>query len=187
MHMLYIIGLGNPGEKYTYTRHNVAWLILDSVLGDIEWSLNKYMNAYIFAGDKGLYIKPQTFMNKSGEVISFLQQQYNLEERQVIVIHDDVDLPFGNIRIAVDRGDGGHNGARSIMDHLGSKKFIRIRIGVSLQLEDRLIKPNVLGVFPESERIFLGNELAIRVGKIIDSIDTNGLQKTMNIFNTKQG
>jgi PTH1 family peptidyl-tRNA hydrolase len=107
--MFYIIGLGNPGEKYHTTRHNIAWLVLNGIFSD-GWSHHKYMNADIRTGHIGLFVKPQTFMNNSGEVISFLKKEIDFKPEHVVVIYDDVDLAFGTIRISYDRGDGGHNG-----------------------------------------------------------------------------
>ncbi|MAQ77079.1 aminoacyl-tRNA hydrolase [Candidatus Campbellbacteria bacterium] len=183
--MKYIIGLGNPGEKYALNIHNVAWIILDSLFPE-GWTFHKYMNAEVKTGHDGLYIKPQTFMNKSGEVISFLKKEEKLNPEQVLVIYDDVDLPLGQIRISYDRGDGGHNGVKSITEHLGSKKSIRIRIGVSRLLEDgRMIKPNVLSNFASKERQFIADTVTPQVERIIKSLTSDGLEKTMNIHNTK--
>jgi len=183
--MLYIVGLGNPGEKYKNTRHNVAWLVLDELFQD-NWSHHKYMNAEIRTGHHGLFIKPQTFMNKSGEVISFLKKEIDFDPEHIVVMYDDIDLPFGQIRISHDRGDGGHNGMKSITQHLGSRKSIRIRIGISRLLDDgRIVKPNVLGNFEPNQLEVIQSELVERVQKIIASLDRDGLQKTMNQFNTK--
>lgn len=183
--MLYIIGLGNPGEKYRNTRHNVAWIILDELFGN-GWSFHKYMNAEIRTGHDGLYIKPQTFMNNSGEVISFLKKEVDFEPEHVVVIYDDVDLAFGDIRISHDRGDGGHNGVKSITNHLGSKKSIRIRVGISRRIDDgRLIKPNVLGNFPPEEQEIIQNELSSKIDQIISSLVGQGREEAMNKFNTK--
>jgi len=181
--MFYIIGLGNPGEKYHSTRHNIAWLILDEFFPD-GWNHHKYMNADIRTGHAGLYIKPQTFMNNSGEVITFLKKEIDFKPEHVVVMYDDVDLPFGTVRISCDRGDGGHNGVKSIVDHLGSKKCIRIRVGISRQLEDgRLIKPNVLGNLPPEERNELVDTITPQVERIIQSLETDGLEQTMNRYN----
>ena len=183
--MLYIIGLGNPGEKYHNTRHNIAWLVLDELFSD-GWTYHKYMNADIKTGHAGLYIKPQTFMNNSGEVIDFLKKEIDFEPEHVVIIYDDVDLPFGITRISYDRGDGGHNGVKSIVEHLGSKKCVRIRLGISRLLVDgRLIKPNVLGNIPPDEQQNIQNDLAPQVERILQSLTTDGLEKTMNLYNTK--
>jgi PTH1 family peptidyl-tRNA hydrolase len=184
--MLYIIGLGNPGEKYQYTKHNVAWLIFDTLL-EQPWSHHKYMNAEVKNDELGLFIKPQTFMNKSGEVISYLRKEIDFVPEDVVIIYDDIDLAFGTIRIAFDRGDGGHNGVKSITEHLGSKRTIRIRIGVSLKLDDgRLIKPNILGNFSPDEQKIIHDDISLRVERMIKSLSKEGREKTMNQFNTKE-
>ena len=182
--MFYIIGLGNPGEKYKKTRHNIAWLIFDELFPD-GWSHNKYMNAEVHAGTYGLYIKPQTFMNKSGEVISFLKKEIDFKPEHIIVVYDDIDLAFGNIRISYDRGDGGHNGLKSVVEHLGSKKCIRIRIGISKKIEDgTLVKPNVLGIISETEQSLIHNTITHSVDRILQSITEEGLEVAMNRYNT---
>ena len=183
--MYYIIGLGNPGEKYKWTIHNIGWIIFDTLFPG-NWSYHKYMNADIRTTHDGLVIKPQTFMNKSGEVISFLRKEEHVRPEQIIIVYDDVDLPFGQIRVSQDRGDGGHNGVKSITQHLGSKKSIRIRIGVSKVLEDkRFIKPNVLSTFSEQDRNVVINNLAPQVEQIIKSITSVGVEKTMTLYNTR--
>lgn len=183
--MLYIIGLGNPGEKYKYTRHNVAWLVLDTI-AESGWHHHKYMNADVKSDQDGLLIKPQTFMNNSGEVISFIKKEIDFAPEHIVVVYDDVDLSFGAIRVSYDRGDGGHNGVKSIIQHLGSKKCIRIRIGISRLLNDgRIIKPNVLGVFPESERKEIEDTITPQVERIITSLAMEGREKTMNRYNAK--
>ena len=180
--MFYIIGLGNPGEKYHYTRHNIAWLIFDEFFPD-GWSHNKYMNAQVHAGVQGLFIKPQTFMNKSGELISFLKKEVDFDPEHITVVYDDIDLPFGTIRISHDRGDGGHNGLKSIMEHLGSKKCIRVRIGISQLHNNELKKPNVMGIIPEVERSVIHDTLAAQCERIISSIVDEGFEIAMNRYN----
>lgn len=183
--MLYIIGLGNPGEKYKNTKHNVAWLVFDQILEN-SWSHHKYMNAEVKNDQLGLFIKPQTFMNKSGEVISYLKKEIDFDPEHIVVVYDDIDLPFGIIRIGYDRGDGGHNGIKSITNHLGSKKSIRIRIGVSRKLDDgRLIKPNVLGNFSPDEQKIINDDISYRIERILKSLNEEGREVTMNRFNTK--
>ncbi|MFT7328326.1 MAG: PTH1 family peptidyl-tRNA hydrolase [Crocinitomicaceae bacterium] len=183
--MLYIIGLGNPGEKYKKTRHNVAWLVLDQLF-PVGWNFHKYMNANIKTGHDGLYIKPQTFMNNSGEVISFLKKEIDFDPEHVVVIYDDIDLEFGDVRMSYDRGDGGHNGIKSITSHLGSKKSIRIRIGISRKIEDgRLIKPNVLGNFPPDEQKTIQNDIVPKIELMVNGLVKEGREKVMNYYNQR--
>lgn len=136
-----VVGLGNPGQKYVHTRHNIGRdILLEIVLrGDFsEWRTDKYANASVSEGFFGqgedtqaaYAILPLTFMNQSGEVLRVLVKKYNTASSDVILIHDDIDLPLGKVKISKDRGDGGHNGVKSVVEHLNTKDFIRIRIGI---------------------------------------------------------
>lgn len=189
--MKYIIGLGNPGLQYELTRHNVAWIIFNEIFeGNEDWKFDKYMNAeYVgkmYLNDVALFIKPQTFMNKSGEVVASLKKQNEFSPENTIIVYDDVDLPFGEIKVSFNRGDGGHNGVKSLTQHIGSKKTIRIRIGVSRILDDgRLIKPNVLSQFPSTELTKIKTILSKKVEEILASLVNYGVEQSMNTFNTK--
>lgn len=187
--MKYIIGLGNPGSKYEKTRHNVAWLLFD-YLGLGNWDFDKYLNAEYSSLDElsspMLFVKPQTFMNKSGEIIAKLKKQDSYEPENIIIVYDDLDLAFGKVKISFNRGDGGHNGIKSLTHHIGSKKTIRIRIGVSRVLEDgRVIKPNVLSNFEKKEISELQEKIAPKLFNILEMMGKSGLEKTMNYFNSK--
>ncbi len=185
--MKYIVGLGNPGNQYQRTRHNVAWIIFDA-MNLSDWKFDKYMNAE-FTGkliddEIVLFIKPQTFMNRSGEIFKVLKKQEDFSSDQVVLLYDDIDLPFGKVRVSFNRGDGGHNGVKSVVQHLGTKKIVRIRVGVSRKTEDgKFIKPNVLSDFSreEYERIF--SEISPKVSSLIEFLVRYGLEKTMNTFN----
>ena len=134
--MFYIVGLGNPGEKYARTRHNVAWMALDSMLQ--AWGMpslipdtavsGRTTSGYV--GDEEVRVLyPDTFMNNSGAAVKkFVPKDAS---KQLIVIHDDIDLPFGEIKIAHGRGSGGNNGVTSVINKLGTKDFIRVRIGIA--------------------------------------------------------
>lgn len=155
--MIPVIGLGNPGSEYVLTRHNVGWRVLDALAGSFEY--DKYLlseKATLRAGDETLLLlKPQTFMNESGRVLDDIRRIDPYAAAKIIVIHDEIDLPLGVIKIAYDRGDGGHNGIRSINQHYGGKNYVRLRIGISKEGENNeLYKPNVLGKFSaEDEQI----------------------------------
>ncbi len=188
--MKYVIGLGNPGKEYEKTRHNVAWILFDA-LGLSLWRQDKYMKAEYVGEKMGdeifLFIKPQTFMNNSGEIIPSLQKQEDFSLDDVILIYDDLDLPFGEIKISFNRGDGGHKGLRSMIHHSKSKAMLRVRVGVSLLLDDgRLIKPNVLAPFPQTELSKLKTSLAQEFKNILISLSKDGREKTMNLFNGKK-
>jgi len=186
--MILVIGLGNPGEKYQKTRHNVGWIIFDSLLVNADWdksSKAKTLYYHNLIGEKEVeYLKPQTFMNESGFSVSYAQKKHGVESENIIVIHDDIDLPVGKIKVSYDRGDGGHNGVKSIMDHLGSQSFIRIRIGVSILDENEVLrKPNVLGNFSKEELETINKDVAPTVAKILEIIVTKGKESAMNKFN----
>jgi len=134
--MKLVIGLGNPGKKYENTRHNVGWLILDKIAGKkTGWQESKKSNCF-YLKEKINHqeielIKPLTFMNNSGQTVAHIQKKHNIKNENIIVIHDDLDLPLGTIRLKLDGSSGGHNGLQSIIDHLKTDKFIRLKIGIA--------------------------------------------------------
>src|SRR4051812_41840778 len=123
--MYIIVGLGNPGKKYEQTRHNLGFRVLDLLAGESGWE-NKYDSLFKKLKDV-ILAKPQTFMNKSGEAVAQISKFY--PDAQLIVIHDELDLPLGSIKIQKDVSAAGHNGVQSIIDTLGTKDFIRVRLG----------------------------------------------------------
>ena len=135
--MLLVVGLGNHGEKYNNTRHNAGFLAVDFLAKKLEceeWKLMKKTNSRIstcrIEGKKLILAKPNVYMNESGGPIAALMKYYNIDASQLIVIHDDADLPIGDKKVQTSRGSAGHNGVESIMNHLGTKDFTRIRLGV---------------------------------------------------------
>ncbi len=155
-HMKLIIGLGNPGKQYERTRHNAGFMALDLLAGTTEFMLQKKFQAEIATleidGQKVIAAKPQTFMNESGLSTRALVDFYKLSPAKVVVVHDDKDIPLGKFRVQKDRGAAGHNGVASIIEHLGTKDFWRIRIGVATMeypIEDTA--EFVLGKFAKEE------------------------------------
>ena len=138
--MKIIVGLGNPGEKYEGTRHNIGFATLDHLLKKYEpveksvWEDNKKTKSQIKKLTIGtfpiLLAKPQTFMNNSGMALSLLTQYFKIKPEEVIIIHDDLDLPLGKIQIRFGGGSAGHNGIESVIEALGTDKFTRIRMGI---------------------------------------------------------
>lgn len=134
--MFYIVGLGNPGEKYAHTRHNIGWIVLDalreknvfsSLFESAKFS-GRTAEGVVGASDVHI-LYPDTYMNNSGSAVAkFVPQN---EMAQLIVIHDDIDLPFGELKVVSGRGAGGNNGVKSIIEALGTNEFIRIRIGIA--------------------------------------------------------
>lgn len=134
--MKYIIGLGNPGEEYTYTRHNIGFIVLQFLAKQFsfsDWKYDKYLNAKISSGSidgfSFTFVLPQTFMNRSGETVSVLIKKNNLTIDDYVVIYDDLAFTFGQIKISHMSGPGGHNGVESIIRSVG-KRFVRIRVGI---------------------------------------------------------
>jgi len=134
--MKLIVGLGNPGPKYQLTRHNIGFLLVDALV-EVTSGERRYKSEFKaetqkiqWAGESLLVCKPQTFMNLSGESVQPLMAFYGLELKDLLVVHDEVDVPFGQMRFQIKRGHGGHNGIRNIHQMLGSDDYARLRLGV---------------------------------------------------------
>lgn len=169
--MQVIVALGNPGEKYENTRHNIGWLALDYWLGPVSWKENKKFSALLYEDKRYLFVKPLTFMNDSGLAVQKLLAYYKLLPKKLglinksdadlnnvlTVIHDDLDLNFGNYKISTNSGSAGHNGVKSIINHLKTKKFTRLRIGIKNELLKVHIPPEkfVLSHFSGEEQASL--------------------------------
>ncbi|MCA9363913.1 aminoacyl-tRNA hydrolase, partial [Candidatus Kaiserbacteria bacterium] len=167
--MWYVIGLGNPGDKYAGTRHNIGrdtLLVLRDEGSFGAWEFHKYAMAQSAKGELGgetvELVLPETFMNKSGDTVRYLVEKEGARAGQCVVVYDDVDLPFGEVKVSVGRGAGGHNGVQSIIDALGSREFVRVRIGIAGKSfwTGKVRRPkagapltrHVLGMFSSSER-----------------------------------
>ena len=178
--MMYtLIPLGNPGSKYANTRHNVARVVLSMIKDDV------------MKIDVCEIMVPTTFMNESGKAVAEYLKYH--EGREIIVMYDDKDLPYGSFRISYDRGDGGHNGLKSIIEALQKKDFIRVRIGIAPpEVDGKEVKaPHgdavqgyVLGVIKEEEEVLL-RSVATRVLGAIQTITKDGYQKAMEVYNGK--
>jgi len=183
-----IVGLGNVGDAYMRSRHNVGFIVLDALYGESVWSKNTTCNALFYEDGESVYIKPLTMMNLSGESVSCAQKRYESDVDHIVVIHDDLDLALGEIRISKGSGDGGHNGIKSIIEKIGEKDFIRIRIGISpMTLFGNKKKPRntssyVLQNFSDTH---LQKILSLKddIREILSLISKGDLQKAMNRFN----
>lgn len=188
MHTFLIAGLGNPGPQYQWTRHNAGFLFLDR-LAHLE---NSPITRKSFSGlvgdwshhdDRHIILKPQTFMNLSGKSIMQALQFYKLPLSHLIVIHDELDLPFGAIRFKQGGGHGGHNGLRSIMEQLGKGDFLRLRIGIGRPPHGDTVN-YVLGTIPPDQMENLPRVLDGGV-EMLEMMLTEGLPKAMSLFNNK--
>ena len=165
-----IVGLGNPGDEYVETRHNMGRMVLDAFVKKNDWEkfeFNKKFNALTtegkFGKNKALFLKPETFMNKSGEAVKPLIKTKKAAAT-LVVIHDDLDLPLGKIKISFAKSSGGHRGVESVMKAVKTEEFIRIRLGISGETAGGKIKKpqgeekvidTILGEFKESEKLEL--------------------------------
>ena len=180
--MIAIIGLGNPGEQYKNTRHNVGFMAIDEFAekNDFpEFKLQKKSNALISKKENTLLIKPQTFMNESGKAVKEILK--NNPAENLIIIHDDIDLPVGKIKIIKERGSAGHKGVESIIKNIGNEGLIRFRIGIGGQKDIEAMKI-VLKNFSKEEKSLIDGAIQ-KAADAIDSFAKNGLEKTMNEYN----
>ena len=184
-----IVGLGNPGAEYAKTRHNAGFLIVEKLAEQwrANWSNERKFNARIARGESGgkrvLLCEPQTFMNLSGDAVGALVKFYQVPLPNFLVVVDDADLPLGEIRLRPGGGgSGGHHGLDSVAQHLGSREFARLRIGIGRKDGAREIVNHVLGKFDADENGLLEKVLARAVGQIECWLNA-GLQKAMSQFN----
>jgi PTH1 family peptidyl-tRNA hydrolase len=182
-----IVGLGNPGREYAGNRHNVGFMTADRWAVAHALAFNKIQHHAIIApgrsGPRRLIVaKPQTYMNESGRAVGALLRFYKIPVEQLLVIFDDLDLPFGAIRLRADGGAGGHNGMRSIIQHLGGNQFARLRIGIGRPPGRMDPAAFVLQDFSREEAAELG-ALLDRAGQAIDAFLTAGVTAAMNQFN----
>ncbi|MCI5145743.1 MAG: aminoacyl-tRNA hydrolase [Candidatus Electrothrix sp. AR3] len=184
-----IVGLGNPGMKYEVTRHNAGFLALDYFADQHGYSLKSKKWQGIYSSERQedarlLLVKPQTFMNKSGECVARFADFYRMEASNILVLHDDLDLPPGRIKIVARGGAGGHNGIRSLIQHLGSSEFTRLKIGIGRPEGGRQpVDRYVLSCFTDQE-LKLFNDRLLRIDEAISLLLTQGLDKCMNRINS---
>lgn len=182
-----VAGLGNPGRKYENTRHNMGFLAVDLLAEQQGVKLNrvKFKSAYNilrFAGCRCLVMKPQTYMNFSGEAVREAAQFYKIPADRVLVIYDDVSLPVGKLRVRPSGSAGGHNGVKNIIAHLGTQEFPRIKIGTGAPGEGGAMIEWVIGVPSQAERKAL-LETFERAVQAAACVIEHGCSRAMNDFN----
>jgi PTH1 family peptidyl-tRNA hydrolase len=184
-----IVGLGNPGDEYRNTRHNAGAMVVDRFADHrcSGWRKERKFFAELATGDCGgrkvLCIKPQTYMNLSGEAVVAVTRYHRIPPEWVMVVADDADLPLGAVRMRPSGGFGGHHGIQSVIQHLGTQEFPRQRIGVARPVQTvRDIASHVLGTFSADEATLLG-EVLTRAEQQIQCWLEEGLPKAMNLFN----
>lgn len=188
--MKIFVGLGNPTPEYAATKHNVGFMLADSLankLSATNWheKFNALVAESFFDGEKILIVKPQTFMNLSGEAVAPIVNFYKIDVENLVVVHDDMDLPLGTIRLRPKGSGGGHHGIESIIQHLGTQNFPRIRIGVGRPPKNWTVNHHVLSPFTQDDAQKISaaiNELAPAVLCIFKE----GINNAMNKFNPKR-
>jgi peptidyl-tRNA hydrolase, PTH1 family len=187
--MKIIVGLGNPGKKYERTRHNAGFMAIDELARSLHLDINheKY-SAFIAKAqideESTILTKPLTYMNDSGRAISAILRDTYVGVNDLIVLHDELDLPLGSVRIKINGGHGGHNGLRSIIELVGSSDFTRVRLGIGRPAPGMDAADYVLSPFLSEERILLPDVMA-RAAEAVRVIILEGPSRAMNIFNQK--
>lgn len=185
--MKLIVGLGNPGRQYEHTRHNVGFKVIDKLSEELSIPLDrqKFNGVYgigHISGEKIILLKPLTYMNLSGECIRPLMDFYDMDVEDLVVIYDDLDLPVGKIRLRAKGSAGGHNGIKSMIHHLGTQEFNRIRVGIDRPTNGMKISDYVLGVFTEDDSEGINEAITYSV-KACESWLQQPFVQVMNDYN----
>ena len=184
--MNFIIGLGNPGNQYKLTKHNFGFWIVDKLTKERSLTYKIGKGDYIFAKDhQNIFIKPTSFMNNSGLAIKQALRFYNIKSvDKIIVIYDDIDINLGNIRFELDGSHGGHNGIKSIINHLNTNEFCRLKVGIATDMQMRPSEVYVLKSFPKkfTKKV---NEVISHAANAINFYLEHGINESMNNFNKK--
>lgn len=187
--MKLVVGLGNPGPKYRDTRHNIGFLVADELVrrfaGEFAMAPSQAPEAFVakrFGAEPLLVAKPLTYMNRSGEAVSALMRYYGVEMDGLLVVVDEVALPFGRLRARSRGSAGGHNGLKSVVERLGTTEFARLRLGVGRGDARRDLADHVLSVFEAGERSAL-DEFVTRAADAAEMFAVDGIEKVMNVYN----
>jgi len=185
-----IVGLGNPGDKYEKTRHNIGFEVVDRLAKN--WQLD-WRDNHRFKGEYGeglaprlgkmRLLKPHTYMNRSGQAVRAVCDWYKFAPESVLIIYDDLDLPVGRLRLRLSGSAGGHNGMKSIISHLGTEQFPRLRIGIKKgDATQKDTISHVLGKFSPEEQPYIEEALKL-APEVIETALSNGVEKAMSLYN----
>jgi len=184
-----IAGLGNPGSEYARTRHNAGFLLVEELarVWDVEWKTERRFESLVArstkAGRMVWLVRPQTYMNASGEAVGGLLRYYRVDVPRVLVVVDDADLPLGTVRLRPEGSSGGHHGLESVETHLGTRSYARLRLGIGrTEAVVREITGHVLGRFTTEETEVFGRVLKHSVAQVTCWLD-EGIEKAMTRFN----
>lgn len=181
-----VAGLGNPGAEYSGTRHNIGFMVVDQLAGEVgsKWEKSSKWEGVTAKAEDVLLVKPTSFMNHSGYPVRAIAQFYKIAAQEILVVLDDLAFPLGRLRIRPDGGTGGHNGLESIIVQLGTDQIPRLRIGIGAAPQQGAID-HVLGRFFEEERPLVKSTIDRAVEAVKCAID-KGLVSAMNTFNAEQ-
>lgn len=182
--MKLVVGLGNPGKEYEYTRHNVGFIIVDNYLKDSKWIKDKdcMYQTINYCGQKVMFLKPLTYMNLSGNAVARIVKFYKIDPKDILVIHDDLDLNIGVYRLKKSSSAGGHNGIKSIIQMLNTNDFSRFKVGIGNN-KNQDTRNYVLNKLSTSEIESLKSKKYI---DIINYYIENDIEKTMNKYNSNE-
>lgn len=188
--MKLIVGLGNPGNEYKDTKHNVGWMLVDALAEKLNAGAWQEKEKGLIAdarigAEKIFLVKPQTYMNNSGECVGPLMRYYKLEPEDVIVCHDEMDIPAGMVRIRKKGSAGGHNGIKSVIQHVGTENFARVRIGIGRPLPQWSVIDHVLSGFTDEDKPKIKEAIEYLL-PAVECIVTDGADNAMNKFNPKK-
>ena len=188
--MLAIVGLGNPGEKYEHTRHNVGYDVISIIAAKLDTPIKKLkfqgtIGETIYKGEKLVLIKPQTFMNLSGLTVQEAMSWYKLEPKDMLLLVDDIDLPFGQVRVRAKGGPGTHNGLRHIVQCTGSGDFPRVRVGMGAPPPEWDLADWVLSKFQTEEERKIAYDAYLTAADAALCWAENGIDVAMNRFNKR--
>lgn len=185
--MRLLVGLGNPGPQYRETRHNVGFEVIDEVAR--RWRVDGWRERFhalvaktSHGGEAAVLAKPVTFMNLSGEAVAGIAGFYKIDPADVLLVTDDAALPLGRLRVRRSGSDGGHNGLKSVTQHLGTQAFPRLRIGVGRGDARRDLADHVLGRFEADERSAV-EAAVLRAADAVEAFVAEGIERMMNAFN----
>lgn len=180
-----LVGLGNPGPAYRFTRHNVGFMVLDALAEGqgIRWRRTPLAELALWEREGGLVVllKPQTYMNASGIAVGQAVREWGFPPERVVVVHDDLDLPFGRIRLKRSGGDGGHRGVRSVIEAIGPN-FLRLKIGIDRPPRKEEVVDYVLSPFSEGEAQMLP-EVIKKASQALLTLLEEGPERAMNLYN----
>ena len=182
-----VVGLGNPGDRYSGTRHNVGFWCVDRIAADHAIDISRRQRRVlvgegVISGNPVVVARPRTYVNRSGEAVEYLLARYSVSPRQLLVVYDDMDLPLGKLRIRPTGNTGGHNGVKSIVDAVGTREFPRLRIGIGRPSDGVGQIDHVLGAMSPDDMKEMDHAVE-RAASAVRSLVSDGITEAMNKFN----